>query len=89
MHYFLYLFLELLIRLPQNVTVMEGDNATLCVYFSSEFKSNFNIDVRHLLSNSTLDDEPGKSFHRISLKTRLNPSINANTSLYSRTSLFQ
>ena len=59
-----FLFLELLIGLTQNVTVMEGNNATLCVNFSSEFGTNFNIHVRHL--NNPKVDNLGKSIHRIS-----------------------
>ena len=58
---FLFIFfLEFSIGFTQkNVIVMEGNNATLCVDFSSEFESNFRITVRNLLTNLTLDD-PGK-----------------------------
>ena len=60
-----FYFLELLIGLTtQNVTVMEGNNATLCVNFNSEFGSNYRINVRYLLPNLTLDD-PGKSIHKM------------------------
>ena len=40
----------------QKVTVMEGNNVTLCVNFSSEFVTNFNIDVSHLLTNLSTDN---------------------------------
>ena len=69
-------FLELLIGLAQNITVMEGSNATLCVNFNSEFATNFSINVGHLLTSQTLDN-PGMNIHmRIFLEwTQWNASI--------------
>ena len=55
----LFDFLELLIGLTtQKVTVTEGNSATLCVNFSSEFVTNFEIK----LENTSIND-PGKSVH--------------------------
>ena len=60
----IFFLLELSIGLAQNVKVMEGNNATLCVNFSSEFATNFRINVEHLLT-----DLMRKSIHmRISIE---------------------
>ena len=53
-----------MIGLDRNVTVMEGNSATLCVDFNYKFATNFSINV--VLTNQTFDD-PGKSVHLVML----------------------
>ena len=52
----------------QKVTVMEGNNVTLCVNFSSEFATDFYIDVGHLLTNLSIDNLGKSIFGKIFLK---------------------
>ena len=57
-----------MVGFTQNVTVIEGNNATLCVNFSSKFATNFSMNVRYLLTELTLDGL-GKSIHmRLSIE---------------------
>ena len=53
--------LELIVGFAQNVSVPESENAALCITFSSEFSTNFSINVGPQLQHNLTLPGIGKS----------------------------